>query len=241
MPGGACLYGCRALAAGVEWQKAGRPGAGGCGAAMRSAPYGLWFHGDVDKAAEWAGAHSNMTHRHPMADASAAAVAAGVAEAIQGLDYHRVARMMIRAARPRDLGTAKMLRYAMRASAPIPADLATARDDLVYDRLRGWSGDEAVAGGLYAFLRHPQSYQDAILLAVNTPGDSDSLGAITGALSGAWLGFELIPARWRARVEGREWLETLSSRFVESMERAGVLEEPSDASNCLTPWRKAEA
>ena len=62
---------------------------------------------------------------------------------------------------------------------------------------------------VYAALSYPKDFEAAIRLAVNHSGDSDSVGAITGGLLGAYLGIEAIPTRW---IEGVEL-----SREVEHM------------------------
>jgi ADP-ribosylglycohydrolase len=84
----------------------------------------------------------------------------------------------------------------------------------ILDKWRGWAGHEAVAASLWCFLKHPDDYEKAVLLAVNSPGDSDSLGAITGALVGARVGLSGIPERWVDTVEDKEGLEVLASRII---------------------------
>ena len=56
--------------------------------------------------------------------------------------------------------------------------------------LLGWAADEALAAAIYIFLRHPNDMQAALTEAVNTPGDSDSIATIVGALVGARIGFK---------------------------------------------------
>jgi ADP-ribosylglycohydrolase len=78
-PGNACLAGCEALARGEHWSRAGGETAGGCGSVMRAYPFGLLFAGDLERAEAWAVAHSQLTHRDPIALAACAAMAGGVA------------------------------------------------------------------------------------------------------------------------------------------------------------------
>src|SRR5208283_5426565 len=82
-PGGACMTGCRALAAGASWREAGVAGSKGCGAAMRAAPFGLYFAEDGDALVRAAAAQSALTHRHPTGIASSVAAAAAVATALR--------------------------------------------------------------------------------------------------------------------------------------------------------------
>lgn len=58
---------------------------------------------------------------------------------------------------------------------------------------QGWSGDEALAIALYCALKHFDSFEDALIAAVNHGGDSDSTGAVTGNILGAAIGYEAIP------------------------------------------------
>jgi ADP-ribosylglycohydrolase len=208
-PGNACMTGCYYLEAGRDWRKCGAPGAGGCGAAMRSQPYGLFLHADPQRAAWWAAEHALMTHGHPMGQASAAAMAAMVALALRPHNQPEViADVTAMIAEQWDQGTADMLREA-----------AATEDSAeeVLDRWRGWAGHEAVAASLWCFLKHPQSYVKTVLLAVNSPGDSDSLGCMAGALSGAFLGASAIPTEWMEQVEDSQGLEVLTQRVADRL------------------------
>jgi ADP-ribosylglycohydrolase len=60
----------------------------------------------------------------------------------------------------------------------------------------GWVAEEALAMSVYCALVHPDDVRAAVLLAVNHSGDSDSTGAITGNLLGAWLGEHALPRPW---------------------------------------------
>lgn len=68
----------------------------------------------------------------------------------------------------------------------------------------GWVAEEALAMSLYCALSS-DNLQDALILAVNHSGDSDSTGAITGNIVGLMAGERAIPA---------EWLETLELKNV---------------------------
>lgn len=56
----------------------------------------------------------------------------------------------------------------------------------------GWSADEAVAAALYIFMRHSDDLQGALIEGANTPGDSDSIASLAGALVGARTGIQLL-------------------------------------------------
>ena len=65
----------------------------------------------------------------------------------------------------------------------------------------GWTGDEALAIAIYCSLRYPDDFSKAVIAAVNHDGDSDSTGAVTGNILGAWLGYEAIDEKWKRNLE----------------------------------------
>jgi ADP-ribosylglycohydrolase len=63
----------------------------------------------------------------------------------------------------------------------------------------GLSACESVPAANRAFLCHPDSFPDAVVLAISLGGDADSIASMTGAISGALLGETSIPTRWLER------------------------------------------
>ncbi|MBQ8137211.1 MAG: ADP-ribosylglycohydrolase family protein [Clostridia bacterium] len=53
------------------------------------------------------------------------------------------------------------------------------------------------------------SFEAALLKAVNLGEDSDTVGAVAGGLAGLFYGFEAIPAEWVRVLQRREWIEKL--------------------------------
>lgn len=218
-PGALCLRGCQNLKNGVYWRNAGKDNGSGCGAAMRAMAYGVWF--DVPlRAAEWAAEHALMTHDKPEAQASAAAVAAIVSALCE--EYEPVEAVVLgeEVAKRYDANTANMIRDARALVDKTKGQDPTVKGCVlqeVLDRWRGWNGSEAVAASVFCFLLIPRDYREAVLSAVNSPGDSDSLGAITGAFSGAFLGLQAIPTRWRIEIEKTDQLHTLAYRIYKAV------------------------
>jgi poly(ADP-ribose) glycohydrolase ARH3 len=74
---------------------------------------------------------------------------------------------------------------------------------------------------LYSFLSHPESFEEAVVYAVNLGGDTDTIGAMTGALAGAFHGASSIPQRWLDVLEnhdkGRDWIRRLGQRRLEPL------------------------
>ena len=69
---------------------------------------------------------------------------------------------------------------------------------------QGWVGEEALAIAIYCVLKHPDSFEDAVVAAVNHSGDSDSTGAIAGNIIGTALGLHAIPEKYLEKLELRD-------------------------------------
>ncbi|MBN1979883.1 MAG: ADP-ribosylglycohydrolase family protein [Chitinivibrionales bacterium] len=210
-PGRACMEGCRSLAAGVAWNKAGKADAGGCGSVMRTYPFGLAFYNDRDKAELWAVEHSKMTHADPIALAACGAMAVGVSACIHHEKKEKIIQTMADTARTYSTITAEMIEqaisYADRGAEP----------EMVLERFKGWAAHEAIAAAVYIFSRHAGSPRSAILEAANTPGDSDSIATCVGALVGAFNGAHALPRQWIDDLERTEELQALAIQLVESL------------------------
>ncbi len=206
-PGNACLAGCRALAAGSDWWTAGGPTAGGCGSVMRAYPFGLIFAHDLERAERWSVEHSKLTHRDPIALAASGAMAVGVARVVRGEAPQMVASEMVAAACRQSPRTGAMMAQALEEA------LDGTPPEVTLKRLEGWAAHEAVAAAVYLFMRHPDDIRAAILEGANSPGDSDSLATLAGALVGARRGLGAIPEDWVNGVERSRALMALGARI----------------------------
>ncbi len=65
----------------------------------------------------------------------------------------------------------------------------------------GWVAEETLAIAIYCSVKYQDDFSKALCVAVNHDGDSDSTGAVTGNILGAYLGYEKIPARWKDDLE----------------------------------------
>ena len=74
---------------------------------------------------------------------------------------------------------------------------------------------ESLPFALYSFLRYPQSFEACLFCAILNGGDRDTLGAMAGAVSGAYLGVEAIPPVWRKRLENGKYIQALACDLVE--------------------------
>ncbi len=56
-------------------------------------------------------------------------------------------------------------------------------------------------------------FKNSLIYAVNIPGDSDTVGAITGAIAGALYGYSAIPEQWLKKLRKKEIIE----KYVKQM------------------------
>ena len=73
--------------------------------------------------------------------------------------------------------------------------------DVIHALGPGWCGDEALAVAVYCALKYQDDFDKALIAAVNHGGDSDSTGAITGNILGAYLGASRIPEKYTQNLE----------------------------------------
>ncbi len=206
--GMACGVACRRLNEGADPLTSGVDSAG-CGAAMRVSPVGLRYYHDPDELRRTAVLQSRITHTHPEAAAGAAAAAFSVALGVAddgGLDrpglVERVAGFVERIDRGMSVKISGLTDYLDASPAEGFAYTGT-----------GGHVMETVPAALFAFLRSPYDPEETLLTAVNAGGDTDSLAAIAGSVSGAFNGLAALPARMRDEVEGRDYLEGLAQRL----------------------------
>ena len=64
------------------------------------------------------------------------------------------------------------------------------------------------------------SFQEALLKAVNLGRDTDTVGAIAGGLAGLYYGYEAIPTEWIAELKRKEWIEELCEKAAQAFGEA---------------------
>ena len=66
---------------------------------------------------------------------------------------------------------------------------------------------------LWAF-HSTDSFEEALIAAVNLGGDADSIGAVCGQIAGAYYGYSAIPERWLSSIKDRENIDKLIKNFI---------------------------
>lgn len=197
---------------GVPWDQAavglfGGEGSFGNGAAMRVAPVALHAHPDHDAAAGLARRTAIITHSHPegMDGAVVQAVAIETALTSTSVEPDRIATRLLDHASTSALRE-KISFLAGNADRPLSEIAETLGN--------GIAARDSVVTALACFLANVDDFPGAIESAIGLGGDTDTIAAMTGALSGAYLGLEEIPEQWRA-VEGAAELSSLADALAE--------------------------
>ncbi|MFQ5996295.1 MAG: ADP-ribosylglycohydrolase family protein [Dehalococcoidales bacterium] len=204
----------RLIRAGVAWDEAGqrlyRGGSYGNGAAMRVAPVGVLYHDNPARLKEIADKSSQITHAHQLGKEGAALQAYAIAlatnlEPAPTLDpddfLARLNNFM-----PQGIYREKLNK--VKALLPQPD-----RGKIIFELGNGIEAFNSVPTAIYSFLSQPRSFAQAVFAAISLGGDTDTIGAMTGAISGAYLGFDAIPREWRDKLENRPYIEELAERL----------------------------
>jgi poly(ADP-ribose) glycohydrolase ARH3 len=184
------------------------------GAAMRVAPVAVRFFGDEARVADEARRSALVTHAHPEGADGAVVQAVAVAAAMAGHDPLTAARAAACTALIRGRLEA-LLTLGERLD---PRELAGPDWYVSYEAAA--SVPVAVVVGSLA-----QSFEEAVTVAVRCGGDTDTVGAMAGAIAGARFGGSHIPSRWYTALEdgerGRSHVERLAIALVEAAAAAG--------------------
>lgn len=163
--------------------------------------------GDADRLA---GDSAEITHQHPMGyipAALASHIIYRLAEdeqptRIRLVEYIQEAMDMLRTMYPNFLRTDDRFDFQKRIESAIELSRMDMDDvETVGELGYGWTGDEAIAIAIYCALKYFDSFEQALIAAVNHGGDSDSTGAITGNILGAAVGYNAIPDHFKLNVE----------------------------------------
>jgi ADP-ribosylglycohydrolase len=190
------------LLMGVPWSESGTaaPYAGN-GSAMRAGPLGLLFQGleDVRRAARQ---QSRITHLDPRCAAGAAVVACAVWHAgkREPVDVKPLLTELASCAELDERSVADAIRgLGDWVSLPPPEAARHVHESGLDPAHPQWQGISAfvtpsLLWSLYSFLRSPDDYWETICTAIWVGGDTDTMAAIAGAISGARLGVSGLPS-----------------------------------------------
>ncbi|MGD8372529.1 MAG: ADP-ribosylglycohydrolase family protein [Syntrophobacterales bacterium] len=194
----------------------GGRGSFGNGAAMRISPLGLFFH-KSSEIYQLACGSAEVTHAHPVGKDGAAVQAWAVALAVRLEAEERFSPQEFvdeLAVFARTIEIQAKIRLAGRL-----LEKNTIPDVAAKQLGRSVAVDESMPFAIYSFLQNPNSFEDCLYCAIMHGGDRDTLGAMAGAVSGAYLGIKAIPSGWRRKLENRATIEGLALQLARKTPR----------------------
>jgi ADP-ribosyl-[dinitrogen reductase] hydrolase len=211
---------------GMSWEKAGTPqGRAGNGTAMRAAPVGLWNYAHPDRIENEAKISSIITHKDTRSVGGTIAVASAVELCVNSTeleppDFLRNISGSVRGTSELfaecldDLGS--WLR--LEPSEALPRIYASGRPDMGPRQPPFVTAYviPTVLCALYFFLRTPRNLIESLIGAINAGGDTDTVAAITGSISGAFNGISSIPQGLVETLKDSKKIISLAERFYEA-------------------------
>jgi len=189
-------------------------GSFGNGAAMRVAPVGLLFRDDLRRLWEQARLSALPTHVHPLGieGAQLLALAVALCSAMEHFDRPGYFAELLSTC------TSAEYRAHLEAAARVqaPEELAT-----LGNRIEAL---HSVPTAIASFALTPESFEATIGNVILLGGDTDTLAAMAGALSGAYVGAGRLPGRLVGLLEsspkGRAYIQQLAGQLFALYDRS---------------------
>ena len=217
-----------AMTNGMHWRKAVQTyafpeGSYANGAAMRVAPVALAFFNDTGKILQAAAHQAEITgHTHPVGRQGACLMALAIHGALilgsQNKDIEPRAFLAGLKAIETHQNSSQTISF-KEAIDWIEENLSASPEEAILQLGTSAVASSSVSIALWSFLSIPRDPEAAILRAVNLGGDTDTIGAMTGALAGAYHGALALPERWVKVLEdgdkGKRYVLSLADRLLE--------------------------
>jgi ADP-ribosylglycohydrolase len=190
----------QAIHAGNSWRDAaGRVfnGEGSCGngGAMRSAPIGAYFAGEVNRVIAEAKASAEVTHAHPDGQTGAIAVALAAAWMVTEGQRAKSPGHDLLAFVSKQLPKTETY-YRLERALEIPLDSSPLTAASALGNGLQVIASDTVPFCLWCAARHSNNYEEAIWSTVSVYGDIDTNCAIVGGIVALGTGREAIPKEW---------------------------------------------
>jgi ADP-ribosylglycohydrolase len=205
----------RKVRRGTDWRVANKAifpqGSFGNGGAMRAPVVGLFF-GDRPRqeVAQAARASAEITHAHPVGMEGAALMAVATAAALQGVSAGAIIEEVT--AHVQHAAFASALAC---ARGWLSAQARPSAQEVAQVLGNGMTADRSCVTALYLALRFAEApFEALIAFVVAGGGDTDTIGAMAGALWGTLRGADALPSAWLSHLEQRPRLEQVASALA---------------------------
>lgn len=196
-------------AARLVWERDGGQPAGN-GAVMRCPPVAMRWARDRKTLLEETENSARVTHHDPRCSWSAFAVNLAVAEALNG----RTATIDSIADTLEGAGVGPHTLLAVREVAGRTLERLRLDGSAIGFTLK------AMQAGLWC-LEHSEDFEESLVAVIQAGGDTDTNGAVAGAILGALHGERAIPDRWKAHIGRADQLVSLADRLLDRATEAG--------------------
>ena len=204
----------------------------GNGPAMRCAILGVYFRDQPERMVEYVRRSTELTHTDPRALTGALAVSLAAAHASRGeVDRQRFMEQARGLAGADDSWGELMDRVEDGLDHGLTVPQLAAKMGLA----GGVTGyvNHTVPVALFAWLRHPGDFETALTETLDCGGDTDTTGAIVGAMAGISVGARGIPERWVKGIVDCPlsvgYLESLSDALAARLEDNAMAEREDNA------------
>ncbi|MEG0012754.1 MAG: ADP-ribosylglycohydrolase family protein [Cellulosilyticaceae bacterium] len=184
-----------------------------CGGVIRVAPVGLLE--DEENVFDVGCRIGAITHGHPTAYLSTGALGTIIYYITEGLEIEEAVNKTIEKLMAYE-GSGECIELIKMA-----VELSKQGEpgvDKIKQLGEGFIARETVAIGIYCALAYQDNFKKAVLLAVNHDGDSDSTGAVTGNILGAYLGMDKIDADLAGQIELAAEIKQISEDILTKYE-----------------------
>jgi ADP-ribosylglycohydrolase len=191
---------------GISWEESGEgsPYAGN-GTAMRVAPIGLFFYKNPALLEIYAMQQGTITHKDERCSAGSLTIALAITYVLtnERIDPNELLDAIIPKVKNISELFAEELEN-LKEWMKLPFEEALVKisisgkpelENYYWDKIPPYVVPTVICS-LYAFLKNTTSFIDAIGTAIRVGGDVDTTAAITGALSGTYLGIKAIPEEY---------------------------------------------
>ncbi len=180
----------------------------GCGGVMRVAPVGLFFDNNcfpIDEIDMLGAKVSALTHGHELSH-----IASAFFVHIIALVAHSDELRLTDAVQSAENAVKQLFadgQYIDKFIDLIDKAVSLSQRTDISDRQalkqlgEGWVAEETIAVAVYCALKYQHDFEKAIIVSVNHSGDSDSTGAVTGNILGAYLGMQAVPEKFLQNLE----------------------------------------
>ena len=199
--GGTAHHILRSISEGKNWKEISESvfdgmGSMGNGAAMRSAPIGVYFHENIDNVVQQSALSAVVTHSHNEAITGAISVALAACYCTRHKDNKNalVAKQFFEFIL--NYTPESDVKSKIKTASTLPLDFDIRTITSILGNGIKLTAQDTVPFALWCAAHNLTSYEEAIWLAVSGLGDRDTIAAIVGSIVSICSGIESIPEQW---------------------------------------------